>query len=132
MNRVCRRCGEEIDDLSRHPWARLCASCRRQIGTTNLRPSREHDIAVISDYLSRHEWPTYARAATIIETEPDILVKLGLRSDQVPRGRWLISQYIPQVCAPQGRRYTKRNHTSFGTTYELTSSQDIHMQEGSA
>lgn len=132
MNRQCKKCGGEITDLTAHPRATVCASCRRQIATENLRPSREEDLAVISAHLEHHDWPTYVRAATIIETDPDILMKLGLRSDQVTRGRWLISQYIPQVRDPQGRRYTKRNHTFFGTTYELLPSQETHMQEESA
>lgn len=120
MSRVCTRCGGEIDDLSIHPYALTCETCRAQQRGINISPDLHDNVAVLAGHLSRNGWPKYAKAANIISDAPEVLDEMGLSGVGHQRAVWLMARCIAKVTTPDGGRYVKYAKSSTGITYVLT------------
>lgn len=121
MTRMCKRCGKEITDLYIWPTATLCPECRGKSLQSNFYKghNEQEQIAILTDYLERHDWPTYISSQLIIDTEPEIIERMGFTPDKMQMARRAISVRIRQVRTPQGEQYTRRGRRSRGTVYEI-------------
>jgi hypothetical protein len=118
MARICKRCGKEITDFSKHRRASLCLSCRNLNMT--IRGTIQVYGKIVEKMLVSLDWPNFIKTNSLIETCPSFLPELGERSNH--GYRWIIAVCLINYEFSEGRRYVLRNKRSH--TYMLSVSSE--------
>ena len=113
--RLCMICGKNIDDLSNHPNAKQCKTCR----TVRMNPiimTHEKYGAEIRAHLDNIGWPVFLRPFSEIKENPNLMATGG-RTD---RSRHTIFCQPLSEIEHEGYAYRYYSKGSGKTIYKLT------------
>lgn len=121
--KYCEKCGSPIEDLSHHPKAKLCKTCRGNARKRIVEKAVAPAIPTVKEYLKIHDWPAIVRPRNIVDEHPELYTMFEIEEGN-GRIYWIVSNALGCITTPSGERYI--SPTNKKRVYERTKITEIN------